>query len=190
MICVLNYCIVVTISSSTQSSSSYSVVSCWVCLGSFQANFVKWNLKLLKIFWSSFSRTLPLYDSFDKKIAWSFLIIYSTIYFIYFQRKKNDFEFLITYWLKFQETLTILYVFSEDFLCETQGAGLNASVSKWKILIRNKMISLVIVVKETNISWTSKFILNGRNRITRGKLFIISFSSGCFTEVATFFKSY
>ena len=104
MICVLNYCIVFTISSSTQSSSSYSVVSCWVCLGSFQANFMKWNLKLLKIFWSSFSRPLPLYDSFDKMIAWSFLIIYSTIY---FQRKKNDFEFPITYWLKFQETLTI-----------------------------------------------------------------------------------
>ena len=104
MICVLNYCIVFTISSSTQSSSSYSVVSCWVFLGSFQANFMKWNLKLLKIFWSSFSRPLPLYDSFDKMIAWSFLIIYSTIY---FQQKKNDFEFPITYRLKFQETLTI-----------------------------------------------------------------------------------
>ena len=107
MICVLNYCIVFTISSSTKSSSSYSVVSCWVFSGSFQANFMKWNLKLLKIFWSSFSRPLPLYDSFDKMIAWSFLIIYSTIYFIYFQQKKNDFEFPITYRLKFQETLII-----------------------------------------------------------------------------------
>ena len=31
------------------------------------------------------------------------------------------------------------YILSEDFLCETQGAGLH--VREWKILIRNKMIS-------------------------------------------------
>ena len=31
------------------------------------------------------------------------------------------------------------YILSEDFLCETQGAGLH--VREWKILIRNKTIS-------------------------------------------------
>ena len=31
------------------------------------------------------------------------------------------------------------YILSEDFLCETQGAGLH--VREWKILIRNRMIS-------------------------------------------------
>ena len=35
--------------------------------------------------------------------------------------------------------LHVPYILSEDFLCETQGAGLH--VREWKILIRNETIS-------------------------------------------------
>ena len=70
-------------------------------------------------------------------------------------------------------------------------------VSKWKILVRNKTIISTIVIKETNVHGSNKeksvcgqFLLNGSNGITRGKLFFILFSGGCFTEVAIFFKSY
>ena len=36
---------------------------------------------------------------------------------------------------------------------------------------------------------TENSIWNGTNGLMRGKLFFISFSGGCFTEIATYFKS-
>ena len=37
---------------------------------------------------------------------------------------------------------------------------------------------------------TENSIWNGTNGLMRGKLFFISFSGGCFTEIATYVKSY
>ena len=66
------------------------------------------------------------------------IIIYSSIHFIHFQPKKK-------YILSFQQQTDsnfgkhLPYVLSEDFLCETPGAGQH--VTEWKILNRNKMIT-------------------------------------------------
>ena len=63
---------------------------------------------------------------------------YIIAYISYIPSQKNDI-------LSFQQQTDskfgkhLPYILSEDFLCETQGAGLH--VREWKILIRNKTIS-------------------------------------------------
>ena len=63
---------------------------------------------------------------------------YIVAYISYISSQKKDF-------LSFQQQTDsnfgkhLPYILLEDFLCETQGAGLH--VREWKILIRNKTIS-------------------------------------------------
>ena len=84
---------------------------------------------------------------FDENIDIVLSYILAYISYISSQKKILSFQEHITGNSNFAKQLP--HVLSEDFLCETQGARLYAS--KWKILIKIKMISLTIVTKGMNI---------------------------------------
>ena len=94
---------------------------------------------------SSFSWLLTLWMGFDKNI--DIVLSYILAYISYISSQKKILSFQEHINSNFAKQLP--HVLSEDFLCETQGASLYAS--KWKILIRIKMISLTIVTKGMNI---------------------------------------
>ena len=121
------------------------------------------------------------------------IIIYSSTHFIHFQPKKSIFlvsnskltQILVNiYHMSFQRTFCVKL--REQASMSQNGrfwSGIKWSVKQ--LLSRTKLLNDHLWKFDTENSVLSQFLLNGRNGITRAK-----FSGRCFTEAATFFKSY
>ena len=117
----------------------------------------------------------------------------------HFQQKKNMF------WV-FKNILAQISVISNHMALGRTPASAKllqqvCTSVNGRLWLENKKISYKLVSKETNYddhlpklitehSVWGQFILSGTNGLRSGKLFFILFSGGCFTELATYFKSY